>query len=276
MKHITLLVAAVLSLPLSAQVLDGSFEAGPGTGPWTEASSNFGTPLCNAAGCGTCGGPCVPRTGSWYAWFGGAGSGSVMPEVGSVEQSIFIPSGTTAQLRMYVKIALAGTNLTDRIEVSIDGTVLETIDLNDASTYTAYTQVALDINSFANGANHTIKIEGTQEDAATVSNILVDDVDLTVDGNVISSLFEHPDELGGVKVYPNPASDNITVSFGSVRGEAVVVIRDIRGNVVESNRWSDVYMRTFTYDARVLANGAYTVTVEQGGNRVTHRLVVAH
>ncbi|MCB0785431.1 MAG: hypothetical protein KDB87_08920, partial [Flavobacteriales bacterium] len=73
MKHFTLVAAATLfAFTSSAQINDGGFEGGAGGGAWTEASTNFGTPLCDA-GCGTCGGPCVSRTGTWYVWFGGAG-----------------------------------------------------------------------------------------------------------------------------------------------------------------------------------------------------------
>ena len=46
-----------------AQIVDPSFEAGAGSGAWTEFSLNFGTPLCDLASCGNCGGPCVARTG---------------------------------------------------------------------------------------------------------------------------------------------------------------------------------------------------------------------
>ena len=70
-------------------VVDGSFEAGPGAGTWVEASTNFGSPLCDVPTCGT-GTGTGPSDGAWWAWFGGvAGS-----EIGSVCQNITIPAGT--------------------------------------------------------------------------------------------------------------------------------------------------------------------------------------
>ena len=50
-------------------VQDGGFEAGTPNPFWTEASTNFGTPLCDEAGCGNGGGTSFPLTGSWWAWF---------------------------------------------------------------------------------------------------------------------------------------------------------------------------------------------------------------
>jgi hypothetical protein len=71
---------------------EGGFEGGTPNPAWAEAPTNFGTPLCDAAGCGTGGGTAGPRSGSCWAWCGGY-DGST--ESGSVQQSIVIPTGTT-------------------------------------------------------------------------------------------------------------------------------------------------------------------------------------
>ena len=44
-------------------IVDGSFEAGIPNPNWTETSTNFGTPLCDAS-CGTGSGTAGPRTGT--------------------------------------------------------------------------------------------------------------------------------------------------------------------------------------------------------------------
>ena len=55
-KKIVAVVAGIFMIgSLNAQVelvTDGSFEAGIGSGAWTESSTTFGTPLCDLAGCG--------------------------------------------------------------------------------------------------------------------------------------------------------------------------------------------------------------------------------
>jgi hypothetical protein len=51
-------------------IQDGGFEAGPSGGIWTESSTNFGTPICSVAACGT-GGGTGPRTGAFWTFLGG-------------------------------------------------------------------------------------------------------------------------------------------------------------------------------------------------------------
>lgn len=71
-------------------VTDPSFEAGSPSSFWGESSTNLGTPLCTLAGCGDGSGTVGPRTGTWWAWFGGFGEGT---EVGMlVQAAINVPS----------------------------------------------------------------------------------------------------------------------------------------------------------------------------------------
>ncbi|QLQ07277.1 MAG: hypothetical protein HZY76_15420 [Anaerolineae bacterium] len=77
----------LLHAPNANVVADGGFEAGTPNPFWTEYSLNFGTVLCDAASCGTGAGTSYPRTGDWWAWFGGIAA----YEAGSVSQSVTIP-----------------------------------------------------------------------------------------------------------------------------------------------------------------------------------------
>lgn len=180
MKRILLVLTIVLIAGIAkAQIItDGSFEAGVGGGAWTEASTNFGTPLCDG-GCGNCGGFCGANTGNFYSWFGGAG-GSV--ETASVEQSVVIPNGSsTALLSMQVYMPTPGVGIAqDRLEISIDGTNLQTITALDSASYiTGYTQLDIDVLAYADGNAHMIRIEGFQS-TTDIFNVLVDDVELNV------------------------------------------------------------------------------------------------
>jgi len=54
----------------SERIVDGTFEAGTPWPAWTvQTSTNFGTALCNTAGCGTGGGTAAPFAGDNWAWF---------------------------------------------------------------------------------------------------------------------------------------------------------------------------------------------------------------
>jgi hypothetical protein len=155
-------------------VADGSFEGGAFGGFWTESSTNFGTPLCDAASCGPGGGTAGPNTGDWWAWFGGIGSF----EVGSVEQSVTIPNGT-ANLAFYLWIGAASANGVDDLVVSLDGNVLLTILENDATYAGGYTLVNIDVTAYADGGAHTLLLESTCLGPG-VTNFNVDDVSLVV------------------------------------------------------------------------------------------------
>ncbi|HET9494904.1 MAG TPA: zinc-dependent metalloprotease family protein, partial [Chloroflexia bacterium] len=86
--------ATPTSCPVQNVIVDGSFEAGSPNPYWDEGSTNFGTPLCDAASCGTGGGTAGPRTGAWWSWFGGVQA----VEDAFVSQSVNIPAGSQATL----------------------------------------------------------------------------------------------------------------------------------------------------------------------------------
>ncbi len=272
MKHITLLAALAFATGATAQISDGSFEAGIGAGTWNEASVTFGTPLCTVAACGNGGGSAVPRTGDVFAWFGGSGSAD---EVASVDQDANIPSGSTANLQVYVKIPATGDGTAGNyLKAIIDGNEVAMVTAVDSSTYADYTLWNVPINSYADGAMHNVKLEA-KENGGAVFNILADDIALEVDGTVIVGLFEN-EALAGVQIYPNPASSTITLAFNALKGAAVVSIMDVDGKLVSSEQLGEVSRKTVTFDAQNLQNGLYMVSVQQDGKRFTKRIVVAH
>lgn len=266
----TLAIALCLGMNVNAQVLDGSFEAGPGGGSWIEASTNFGTPLCSEALCGTGGGPCVPKTGTFYSWFGGASGGL---EAASLEQAVVIPNGTTGSIKLWVKIANAGPGLAgDKIEVRVDGNVLATVTALDSVAYADYTQLSVDVSSLTDGLAHTLRIEGLQSTAA-VCNILVDDVDLTVDGVTVSLLEEFMEPK--FNVFPNPANDVINVTFGELNGDALVSVIAIDGTIVSQEMILGVFNKNFGFSTENMENGVYIVEVTNEGTVTTQRVIVA-
>lgn len=272
MKHITLLAASLIATGAFAQITDGSFEAGIGAGTWTEASVTFGTPLCDAGSCGTCGGPCVPHTGSIYAWFGGSGDAA---EIGSVEQTATIPTGTAVNLVGWVKIGATGDGSSGNyIRAYVDGNLVGEVTAEDSSDFVDYVEVFLPIDAYADGNAHAIKIEG-KENGTSAFNGLVDDVGIEVDGQVIIGLFEN-EALAGINISPNPANEQVRLVFNAMKGAATITITDAAGAVHSRETVPQVSQRTLTMDTRNLANGAYVVVVAQEGRTYQQRLVIAH
>jgi hypothetical protein len=159
---------------LGAIVQDGGFEAGSPNPAWTEASSNFGTPLCTVAGCGT-GAGTGPRSGTWWAWFGG----TTALEEGSMTQSVTIPPGV-ATLVFYTEAPVCDS--AGFLEVTIDGTQVFQMTNTDASCGTVgYVQRTVDISSYADGGAHALAFHSITQPGANVTNFFVDDVSIGVE-----------------------------------------------------------------------------------------------
>lgn len=172
-------------------IADPSFEDGSPNGFWAESSTNFGTPLCTAAGCGGTGTGTGPRTGTWWAWFGGIAAA----ETGTVGQSVTIPTGSTS-LNFYFEAPLCGA-AADFIRVTVDGTELWRADgTSSACGVVGYQQISVPLGAFADGGSHAILFESTSTGAAT-TNFMVDDVSLAsaptcVAGNTLPDPVPQP------------------------------------------------------------------------------------
>jgi len=157
-------------------VTDGSFETGSPNAAWNEFSTNFGTPLCTIAFCGT-GTGTGPHSGDWWAWFGGISTF----EEGSVSQNVTMPVGI-ATLTFWLEQIVCDSGA-DYLEVLIDGTqVFVTDGSSPLCGNLGYTQQTVDVTAFADGGTHTLEfhseIFAVNEGG---SNFFVDDVSLLVD-----------------------------------------------------------------------------------------------
>lgn len=154
-------------------VEDGSFEDGSPNAFWNEASTNFGTPLCNGATCGTGGGTANPNTGAWFVWFGGI----PFPETGSVSQDVTFPNGA-ATLSFFFAASVCSGNSNDFVELLIDGNQEWVVLANDPSCgVVQYTEQTVNASAYADGGVHTIEFR-SESGLGGTSNFLVDDVSL--------------------------------------------------------------------------------------------------
>lgn len=156
-------------------VVDGGFEAANAPA-WTQASSNFGSPLCDTAGCGTGNGTAGPRSGSQWMWFGGAGTAL---ETGSVEQNITIPAGANTLTFGYWLGACGTGGAADFIRLTVGGTELWRRDASSAECAAAgYSVASVDVSALATGASRLVRFESTTGTNADNSNFHIDDVSL--------------------------------------------------------------------------------------------------
>ena len=138
-------------------ISDGSFELGMPNPVWNEFD-DFGTsPICTHSTCGTLDFPSQAYIGEYFAWFGSAS----LPRIGSLEQTLLIPVGTTT-LSFWLQIPSAeGTGY---LQVSIDNNSLFRVSQTDVVNYSNYNLVTLDISGYADGKSHKLgfysKVEG--------------------------------------------------------------------------------------------------------------------
>jgi hypothetical protein len=153
----------------------GGFENGPFGGTWTETSTNFGTPVCDVASCGT-GGGTGPASGIFWAWFGGYPNGT---EIATASQSVTIPNGGMALLEFDFEIPVCDTPF-DYFEVHMDG---NPVFYDDGSSFLCgqigYTHQIVDVTAYANGGAHNLEFYGyTEAFFFGPTNFMVDNVEL--------------------------------------------------------------------------------------------------
>ncbi len=213
---------------------DGSFEAGTPNPEWEEFSANFGTPLCDAV-CGT-GGGTGPRTGLWWAWFGG----TTAAETGILTQTVTIPSGS-AELSFWLEIPATATGTNGFLSVRMDG--MEVFRAEETTTgYGTYAEVTVDASAYADGGAHELVFFSSTDAGAAVTNFFVDDVAITATtGGACSA----PTDIPWLTVSPT----NGTTTGG---GSTPV---------------------TLTFNSATLAQGTYTGTLCVESNDADEELV---
>lgn len=154
-------------------VADGGFEGGTPNADWSEASTYFSTPLCTVPTCGS-GGGSGPRSGTWWAWFGGVAA----DEVGSMSQSVQLDVGALL-LSFWFELPVADS-AADYLQVRIDGAPIWTYHAFDGPLGAeGYEEVTLDLTAWGDGAAHLLtfasEVFGLN---GGVSNFFVDDVSI--------------------------------------------------------------------------------------------------
>jgi subtilisin-like proprotein convertase family protein len=189
---------------------DGSFEAGTPNPEWEEFSSNFGTPLCDAV-CGT-GGGTGPRTGLWWAWFGG----TTAAETGILTQTVTIPSGS-AELSFWLEIPATATGTNGFLSVRMDGTEVFRAE-ETTPGYGTYAEVTVDASAYADGGSHELVFFSSTDAGSAVTNFFVDDVAITATaGGTCDAPSDIPwltlSSTGGTTA--GGASSNVSVVYNS-------------------------------------------------------------
>jgi hypothetical protein len=156
-------------------IADASFEVGTPSTDWTEASTNFGTPLCDAGTCGL-GGGTGPQDGAWWVWCGGI-TGAF--EEASVEQNITIDANADV-MTFYFELPVSEGLATDSCQVLLDGNVVfEALGNDPLAGIVGYGLISIDLATapggpYNDGGSHLLRIQGVTDSVANPTNFFFD------------------------------------------------------------------------------------------------------
>lgn len=146
-------------LPLwMTSITNGDFENGRDT-TWTEYSLIYGSVITNDSRNSA-------RSGSWYAWLAGNNN-----EISALSQTVNVPADA-AYLRFYYRASSVDSCGNDIATVSIDASVVHTIDL--CNTVSSWSAVNIDVTSYR-GSSIALAFDVTTN-ATNFSHFLLDDI----------------------------------------------------------------------------------------------------
>jgi PKD repeat protein len=109
------------------------------------------------------------------------------------------------------------------------------------------------------------------------NNIYLDNINIyagSPSDNVIAGIDETP-QMNGVNLYPNPADEEVTLSFTSINTQAITVaIQDVFGKTIQTHKVLAQNGSNLVFlDTQKLASGTYFVSLLNGGIPVTIKFV---
>ena len=250
-------------------IADGSLEAGPGSGNWTEYSTNLNTPICDLVACGN-GGGTGPRTGTYWSHFGGV----AQFEESSLSQFVTIPVNNSAILYFWLEIPVCDSP-SDFLKVAVDADTLYTVNGSNINCGDlGYQLQNVNLDAYADGLPHTIKfIASVYGLNGGATSFFVDDISLLVClgmGISENSLDKN------ISVMPVPASDFITIRFNDVSASDVKIeVADMLGKNIFNSEIRQVRMNQLErIDVSGWMKGVYMVKVSNGISYAVRKIVV--
>ncbi|MFI5219381.1 MAG: PKD domain-containing protein [Bacteroidia bacterium] len=250
-------------------VVDGGMEAGSPSAAWTEASTNFGTPLCTVAGCGV-GGGSGPHTGTWWSWFGGI----ALFEEGEQSQSVTIPTNNTANLYFWLEVPVACDGPTDFMKVAMDADTVFAVDGTSALCgVVGYTLQTVNLDVYADGNPHTLDFfSRIYAVNGTGTNFFVDDISIII--CPIVGITEQA-IAQNISLLPNPASFAINLSLSGIEKNVSVKINNMQGQtmyVKSIGNTAGSYSETI--DVSKWSKGVYMVTISNENKSIVRKIVI--
>ena len=238
--------------------------------------SNAPAPTVSASATQACSGETVTLTSSTadsYTW-----------STGDTTQTIQLIATGTATVTTTNADACAGVGASTPITVTFTQTPSAqgayTTSGNVATftnTSTGATGYSWDFGDFTNSSAaapvHAFASNGDYSVVLTAINgNCTDTIVLTV---AITVSVEELIGLGNINVYPNPASESITVSFDNQLGNSIEIsLVDALGRSVASETIQSLGLNELGLNLSTISNGIYTLKLTSNNNIVTRKVIV--
>ncbi|MEN9998691.1 MAG: hypothetical protein RI922_1681 [Bacteroidota bacterium] len=201
-------------------------------------------------------------------------------------EPIDLTGGNNASLSFNVAHARYSASYTESLEVFVStdcgatwtsewsksGATLATA----ANTTSAFTPTAaqwraecVDLSAYAGNSKVFVKFTGTN---GYGNNIYVDDISIA---NVVCSLGLGEEAAESFKVFPNPASDVVNVTFEAENSDYIIAIVDLQGRVMTSQELTSLNgSQSIALPVSNLAKGSYIVTISTNGVTTSKNVVI--
>ncbi len=195
-------------------------------------------------------------------------------------------TGADASLVFNVAHARYNTTYSDELEVLVStncggtwvskwlkaGTALATAPTTTADfipTASQWRTECIDMSEFLGQSKVHVKFKGTN---GYGNNIYVDGLNFT---NTTCSLGLGEGNFETFKVYPNPVSDVLNVSFEAINGDYVVTMLDLQGRVVATQNHTSLNgAQVLTIPVSEFAKGSYIVTISTNGISTSQNVII--
>ncbi len=148
-------------------------------------------------------------------------------------------------------------------------TAPKTIDVSFVPRQNQWKYQGVDVTSVPTGAMIALKATS----ATNGNNLFVDDIKLIAGTTEIEQVLE----AGTAHVFPNPATDQVTVSFSlNKRTDVQILVLDAAGRIVNtiSKAALDAGLQQVTVPTADLSTGIYHIKIQTGGASITERVSI--
>jgi len=90
----------------------------------------------------------------------------------------------------------------------------------------------------------------------------------------ITGVKERIDNYGDIRIYPNPASNVLTIDFGQMNEFSFIEILDINGRIVQSSFIENKEQRKINIDISLLSSGSFYCRLKSSSNSITRPFII--